>query len=96
MKAIYKAPGKPAQLVDLPKTAAAARRKLGGEFDINPALNGAQVLSLTNTESQPFNVHFLSGTYCGPILVVGKGENGEMKDLSERLTKLTLLALGKG
>ena len=96
MKAIYKAPGKPAQLVELPQTAAAARRKLGGEFEINPALHGAQVLSLANTENQPFNVHFLAGTYCGPILVVGKGEDREMKDLSERLIKLILLALSKG
>ena len=96
MKAIYKAPGESAQLVELPKTAVAARRKLGGEFEINSALNGAQVLSLVNAENQPFNVHFLASTYCGPILVVGKDEDGGMKNLSERLSKLILLALGKG
>ena len=96
MKAIYKAPGEPAKLVELPKTDTAARRKLGGEVDVNPALNGAQVLSLTNAENQKFNAHFLAGTYYGPILIVGKGENGERKDLSERMIKLILLAFSKG
>ena len=92
MEAILKLPGEPAKVVSL-GTSDDIRKLLGGEFEPAPILRGAQVLTLASGDSLAYNTTFLGYRYCGPILIVGRGDNECFTSLSEYIQKMTLKAL---
>lgn len=94
MKVVYKKPGERAQLITAPGTAQGLRRVLGGEFETIPALKGCMVLCLAKDEGEAYNVDFLGARYCGPIMIVGRGEHNRPVELSEQLQRVVLKALG--
>lgn len=97
MKAIYKAPGRAPELIDIGSTAASLRKKLGGEFHAFAVLKGAMILCRKEDPSLPYNVHFMGDSWHGPILLVGRGEGDGFVDLTPQLqTMLTTVLTQKG
>ena len=90
MKAIYKAPGRAPELIDIGSTAASLRKKLGGEFHAFAVLKGAMILCRKDDPALPYNVHFMGDSWHGPILLVGRGEGDSFIDLTPQMqTMLT-------
>mgnify|MGYP003299780058 CR=1 FL=1 len=94
MEAILKRPGEPAKVVSL-GTTNDIHKLLGGEFEPAPILRGAQVLTLASGDNLVYNTTFLGYRYCGPLLIVGRGENEQIISLSKSIQRLTLNALGE-
>ena len=93
MRAVIKRPGAPAEAVCIPNTNDQICNILGGKFQAAPILRGAQVLTLAEEKELAYNTTFLGYRYCGPILIVGRGENECLTSLSESIQKMTLAAL---
>ena len=97
MKAIYKAPGRAPELIDIGSTAASLRKKLGGEFHAFAVLKGAMILCRKDDPALPYNVHFMGDSWHGPILLVGRGEGDSFIDLTPQMqTMLTTVLTQKG
>lgn len=92
MEAILKRPGEPAKVVSL-GTSDDIRKLLGGEFEPAPILRGAQVLTFASGDNLAYNTTFLGYRYCGPLLIVGRGENERIIPLSKSIQRITLKAL---
>lgn len=73
MTAIYKAPGKAPEIIDIPNTLEALQEKVGGYIETLKFAEDACVVC--NEEGRirglPDNCWLLGVHFCGPILVVG-------------------------
>lgn len=97
MKAIYKAPGRAPELIDIGSTAASLRKKLGGEFNAFPVLKGAMILCRKTGDDLPYNIHFMGDSWHGPILLAGRGAGDSFVDLTPQMqTMLTTVLTQKG
>ena len=95
MKAIYKAPGRHPELINIGSTAASLREKLGGEFLAYPVLKGAMVLCRKEDPSLPYNVHFMGDSWHGPILLTGRGDGDSFIDLTPQLQTMLTTVLSQ-
>lgn len=93
MKAVYKAPGRAPELIDIGSYAASLRKKLGGEYAAFPVLRGAMILRLKDDSEQPYNVHFMGDSWHGPILLIGRGEGDSFVDLTPPLQMMLTTVL---
>ena len=92
MTAVFKEPGRFPTVVELPRTKAAAEKKLGGKYQAYPCLRGAMILCREDDAALPFNIHFMGDVYRGPILMLGR-DGDKPVDLSEQLCRTLLKAL---
>lgn len=96
MTAIYKAPGRAPELIQIEGNATALRKKLGGEYDAFPVLKGAMILCLKEDSSLSYNIHFMGDSWHGPVLLLGRGEGDSFVDLTPQLqTMLTTVLTQK-
>lgn len=95
MKAIYKAPGRALELIDIGSTATSLRKKLGGEFHAYPILKGAMILCRKAGDDLPYNIHFMGDSWHGPILLVGRGEGDSFIDLTPQLQTMLTTVLSQ-
>lgn len=97
MIAVFKAPAQAPQLIKIAGSKEDIRKKLGGDFEAFPVLKGAMILCRKEDPSLPYNVHFMGDRYCGPVLLVGRGEDDAPVDLRPQLqTMLTTVLTQKG
>lgn len=96
MIAVFKAPGRPPELVRVEGTADSLGKKLGGRFDAFPVLKGAMILCRKDDPSLPYNIHFMGDSWHGPVLLTGRGEGDSFVDLTPQLqTMLTTVLTQK-
>lgn len=94
MIAILKRVGEGAETVECDGSIAELSELIGGAYEVIPALAGAMVLCRAVDMDLPENCHFLGRRYRGDILVVGRGEHDEPRDIPRHLVKIIPLALG--
>lgn len=95
MTAIYKAPGRAPELIQVGDNAIALRKKLGGEFNAFPILKSAMILCLKEDSSLPYNIHFMGDSWHGPLLLTGRGEGDKFVDLTPQLQSMLVSVLSQ-
>lgn len=96
MIAVFKAPGRPPELIRVDGTSEAFSKKLGGKFDAFPVLKGAMILCRKDDPSLPYNIHFMGDSWHGPVILIGRGEGDNFVDLTPQLqTMLTTVLTQK-
>lgn len=95
MKAIYKAPGRAPELIDIGSTTASLSKKLGGEFNAFPILKGAMILCRKAGNDLPYNIHFMGDIWRGPVLLTGRGEKNSFEDLTPQMQKMLIMVLSQ-
>ena len=73
MRVIYKAPGKPPEIIEIENTLEALQKKVGGYIEVVTMAKNARIIC--NEEGRlrglPYNITFLGERFVGPVLVVG-------------------------
>ena len=73
MRVIYKAPGKPPEIIEIENTLEALQEKVGGYIEVVTMAKNARIIC--NEEGRlrglPYNITFLGERFVGPVLVVG-------------------------
>ena len=92
MKAIYKAPGKMPELVDIPNTLDALQEIVGGRIESLTYSNDAAVICNQDGAGLEYNTHFLGADFYGPIILVGVSGD-EMIDFPAKNISICFYAL---
>ena len=95
MIVVFKSPGCAPELIKLDSSTDAIRKKLGGPYQISQVLKGAVILSRSDQQGIPYNVHFMGDNWHGPIILAGRGEGNVPTDLTPQLQSMLVSVLSQ-